>query len=296
MPPQLEIAVILTTFERPKHLERSLASLALQRGVEGKFEVVVADDGSRDCTRQVFDGITTTVDFPIKFITHAHSGFRVALCRNEGVRASTAPYLLFSDSDCIFPPDHLQSHLMARRPGVVRAGDCFRLDKGATERLDLAAIATGIYRNWVPKCERKRMFKKWFKEQCYQLVRHRAKPKLTGCNIGIAREDLEAVNGFDEMFVGWGCEDDDLAQRLRRAGFRIASALGYTSAYHMWHPTHSTRPKRWTDGPNVKRLRCTDRPIRCQTGLIPISDSTNLASDDPQSTRRPHEDKKRTAA
>jgi GT2 family glycosyltransferase len=297
MPHQLELAVILTTFERPAHLERSLASLALQRGVEGKFEVVVSDDGSRDYTREVFDRIAPTVDFPVKLITHPHSGFRVALCRNDGVRSSSAPYLLFSDSDCIFPPDHLQSHLFARRPGVVRAGDCFRLDKEATDRLDLAAIASGTYRDWVPKSERQRMFRKWLKEQYYQLVKHPAKPKLTGCNIGISRVDLQAVNGFDEMFVGWGCEDDDLAYRIRKAGIRIASALGYTSAYHMWHPTHPTRPDRWTDGPNVERLR-SDRPIRCHAGLTAISDPDDLddINNEGQQSRRSHKGHKRAAA
>ena len=294
---QLELAVILTTFERPAHLERSLASLALQRGVEGKFEVVVSDDGSRDCTREVFDRIAPTVDFPVKFITHVHSGFRVALCRNDGVRASTAPYLLFSDSDCIFPPDHLQSHLLARRAGVVRAGDCFRLDEEATDRLDLASIASSTYRDWVPKSERQRMFRKWLKEQYYQLVRHPAKPKLTGCNIGISRVDLEAVNGFDEKFVGWGCEDDDLAYRIRKAGIRIASALGYTSAYHMWHPTHPTRPDRWTDGPNVERLR-SDRPIRCHAGLMAILDSDDIAiiNNEQKQSRRSQKVQKRAAA
>ena len=50
MPPSVEIAVVLTTYERPEHLERSLASLALQQGVDGKFEVIVTDDGSQDRT------------------------------------------------------------------------------------------------------------------------------------------------------------------------------------------------------------------------------------------------------
>ena len=39
-----DLAVILTTYQRPAHLRRSLASLALQRGVTGRFEVVVTDE------------------------------------------------------------------------------------------------------------------------------------------------------------------------------------------------------------------------------------------------------------
>jgi hypothetical protein len=101
---------------------------------------------------------------------------------------------------------------------------------------------------------------------------------LTGCNIAISRVELEAVNGFDENFVGWGCEDDDLAFRLRKAGIRIGSVLGYTSAYHMWHPTDPSRPANWTDGPNVSRLELPDRPIRCPVGLIRIIEMDHRAS------------------
>lgn len=291
MPSKLELSVILTTYLRPRHLERSLASLALQRGVAGRFEVVVADDGSNDRSPSIVREFARKVDFPLKFVTHPHRGFRVALCRNDGVRASTAPYLLFSDSDCIFPPDHLQRHLAAHRPNVARAGDCLRLDQASTERLDEAAIAAGAYRAWVTQAERQRLWQKRIKDQYYQLVRHRTKPKLTGCNIGISRRDFELVNGFDETFVGWGCEDDDLAFRLRKAGVRIISALGYTDAYHMWHPNHPTRTEKWNDGPNVQRLQRRDRPIKCRAGLVPTSDAADGASDAgarQANTRLPH--------
>lgn len=278
MPSRLELAVILTTYHRPQHLERSLASLALQRGVTGKFEVIVADDGSQDRTQAVFEQFAPIANFPIKFITHPHRGFRVSYCRNEGVRASTAPYLLFSDGDCLFPADHLLKHLHARRRRVVRAGNCYRLNEKVTNRVDMAAIAAGEYLSWVSASERLRLFQKWVKEQYYQIIRHPTKPKLTGCNIGISREDLETVNGFDEAFVGWGCEDDDLAFRVRKAGMRIITALGYTHTYHMWHPTDPTQPGRWTDGPNVARLQHIDRPIRCEAGLVQQPSSSKHAA------------------
>jgi len=275
MPSKLELSVVLTTYQRPKHLERSLTSLALQQGVDGKYEVIVADDGSEDRTHSLVRKFMRTANFPIKLITHPHRGFRVALCRNDGVRASTGQYLLFSDSDCLFPPDHLAKHLAARRPKVVRAGNCLRLDHDATQRVDTAAITSGEYRRWVSREERQLMLHKWVKERYYQLIRHKSKPKLTGCNIGISRRDLEAVNGFDETFVGWGCEDDDLAYRLRRAGVRVATALGYTHCYHLWHPVDPTRPGKWNDGANVGRLAHLNRPITCETGLVLFNDGVD---------------------
>jgi GT2 family glycosyltransferase len=279
MPTNLELSVVLTTYQRPQHLERSLASLALQQSMEGRFEVIVADDGSADQTHGIVREFSQSARFPVKLTTHPHGGFRVALCRNDGVRASSAPYLLFSDSDCIFPPDHLHQHLRARKPGIVRSGDCFRLDQESTDRLDVAAIASGEYQRWISSEERMRIRRRRVKDQCYQLVRHPRKPKLTGCNIAISRVDLETVNGFDEHFVGWGCEDDDLAFRLRKAGMRIGSVLGYTCAYHMWHATDPSRPANWIDGPNVKRLRHTDRPIRCSAGIVQLIDIETRESD-----------------
>jgi glycosyltransferase involved in cell wall biosynthesis len=270
MASQLEISVILTTYQRPEHLERSLVSLDRQRGMNGKYEVVVSDDGSADRTKSVVEAFARKASFPLIWTSHLHSGFRVALCRNDGVRVSSAPYLLFTDSDCLFPEDHLQKHVLARRPGIIRAGDCYRMEQDATERIDAAAIICGAYQTWISLDERRRIYRKRIKERFYQLVRHPTKPKLTGFNIGISREDLEAVNGFDESFVGWGCEDDDLAFRLRKSGRRIASLLSYTHGYHMWHPSAPSRPERWADGPNVGRLQY-ERPIRCAMGLVSTS-------------------------
>ena len=57
----------------------------------------------------------------------------------------------------------------------------------------------------------------------YRLIRHPTKPKLIGNNVGIWRRDYERVNGYDENFEGWGCEDDDL--RLPAAARRRADRL-----------------------------------------------------------------------
>jgi glycosyltransferase involved in cell wall biosynthesis len=264
----LELSVILSTYERPRHLERSLASLAIQQGVQGRFEVVVADDGSQDETHAIVQRFAQSVDFPIQLATHPHDGFRLAFCRNEGVRASRGSYLLFTDSDCIFPPDHLQKHLLARRPGLVRTGNAYRLKRALSERIDRASIVSGEYLHWVPRYLQRRMFRRWLNDRYYEIVRHPTKPKLSGCDCGIWRCDFEAVNGFDEDFRGWGCEDDDLGLRLRGAGLRIATIVRYTRVCHLWHPFDPTHPGSWRNGRNVSRL-AEPRPVRCVNGLFP---------------------------
>ncbi len=262
-----QTAVILSTYQRPDHLCRSLKSLALQLGVDGQFEIVVTDDGSTDDTENVVCRFAKSVNIPVTFTTHEHRGFRLACCRNEGVLASSAPYLLFSDADCIFPPNHLFKHLKVRRPSVAWSGDCLHLDEQSTSRIDDGVIASGEYLSWIRRSERQRIQRRWIKDQLYQAIRHPKKPKLTGSNIAVWREDFERINGFDERFIGWGCEDDDLADRLRASGVRIASILGSTQAFHMWHPSDPSQPKQWSDGTNVDKLLRQDKPTRCVVGL-----------------------------
>ena len=50
-----EIALSVTTYQKPWHLRRALASIAGQRGVEGRMELVVTDDGSTDETAEIVE-------------------------------------------------------------------------------------------------------------------------------------------------------------------------------------------------------------------------------------------------
>ena len=74
----------------------------------------------------------------------------------------------------------------------------------------------------------------------------------------VPRELFEEVQGFDEFYKGWGCEDE--------AFWRACSVVGGTPkrvtgpAYHLWHPTASAadRAKRQSDPiyqANYKRLK-----------------------------------------
>src|SRR5262245_4454599 len=232
------------------------------------MEVVVTDDGSADETPQIVSDFAGSVDFPVHFTTHPHSTFQLARCRNEGVAASSAPYLLFLDGDCILPPDHVAIHLERRRAGVVMAGDFMRLDEAVSARVDEKVIRSGEVVHWASPDEARQLRGKIRKARFYQWIRHPTKPKLFGNNVGIWRSDYERINGYDENFQGWGCEDDDLRLRLRRAGVRIESILPWTHTYHLWHPTDVTAPQTWRQGRNVAYLNRKGVLTRCRNGLV----------------------------
>lgn len=262
-----EIALLVSSYNRAEHLRRALLSIAAQRGVEGKFEVVVTDDGSTDASHAVVAAFQASSPFPVKMTTHPHASFQLARCRNEGVAASTAPYLLFLDGDCVLPPDHVAIHLASRKKNVVMAGDCARLEESASAAIGDAQIRSGDLNRYAPPKELARLRSQHRKARIYSLIRHSTKPKLIGNNVAIWRTDYERVNGYDENYVGWGCEDDDLRLRLRRAGIRIESILGRTFTYHLWHATDPTATANWRDGANVKRLQRPGRLTACRWGL-----------------------------
>lgn len=267
--PSPEIALLVSSYQRPKHLRRVLLSIALQENLSpGSMEVVVTDDGSTDETPDVVRQFASSVDFPVRFTTHTHSTFQLARCRNEGVAASSAPYILFLDGDCILPKNHVAIHLQQRKKGFTMAGDCARLDQQASEQVDEQVIRSGKFTAWAPKAELKRLRKQARKAWLYQWLRHPTKPKLIGNNVGIWRSDYEMVNGYDENFQGWGCEDDNLRLRLRRAGVRIRSILPWTNTYHLWHPVDSTAPTTWREGKNVAYLTRQGSLVCCRNGLI----------------------------
>jgi glycosyltransferase involved in cell wall biosynthesis len=266
-----EVSLLVSTYQKPHHLRLSLASIALQQDVREKLELIVTDDGSTDETLAVVERFAAAADFPVALTTHRHGRFQLARCRNEGVAASAAPYLIFTDGDLILPPDFVRQHLKRRRPNAAYMGDCYRLTEAASRRIDQSAVQSGVYRDLVSAEEVSRLRRADRLARWHSLVRHRHLPHLMGGNVGIWRSDYQRVNGYDENFQGWGCEDDDLTHRLRAAGVRIHSINRWTCAYHVWHPRDNTTPAAWHEGANVAYYLRKQRPVCCLNGLSKLA-------------------------
>lgn len=271
---QPEIAVLVSSYQRPEHLRRALLSLALQRDVGEAMEVVVTDDGSPETNLPVVEAFARRVDFPVRFTTHVHDGFQLARCRNEGVAVTEAPYLLFTDGDCVLPPEHVKWHLRCRRPGRVVVGDCYRLDRATSDRVTEEAICGGTYLAWIPWHERRRLAGKAFRGWWYHCLHCRTRPRMTGNNIGIWRTDFERVNGFDENYVGWGLEDRDLQLRLSRLQLEFKSILSRTVSCHLWHEPAPSFARNNVMTQNLDYFQRKGISTRCQDGLARRMETT----------------------
>ena len=266
-PAPIEVSILVNTFAKPRHLALVLESIALQRA-DCRLEVIVSDDGSTDDTAAVVAACAAHVPFPVRFTTQPHDGFRLARVRNAAARLAHGDYLLFLDGDCILPPHHVAAHLARRRHGTALLGYCARLSRATSELLvpenlphaDLAAL--------VPHAEQRSLARRRRKAWWHGALRHPTKPRLAGGDFGVWRHDFARVNGFDERFVGWGQEDDDLGLRLRAAGVRLESILDATCSLHVWHPTDPSAAVRWRDGPNVAYFERRGRLTTCRRGLV----------------------------
>jgi glycosyltransferase involved in cell wall biosynthesis len=96
------VSVIIPVWNRLSFLREAVASVRAQTFTD--YELIVADDGSGDGTREWLTGEK------IPTISLPHSGFP-GLVRNRGAAAAVGDYLAFLDSDDRWEPDKLETQI-----------------------------------------------------------------------------------------------------------------------------------------------------------------------------------------
>jgi glycosyltransferase involved in cell wall biosynthesis len=235
----MRIAVIVTTYNRPDALAAVLDGYCAQDC--RRFEVLVADDGSRGDTRSLVSEYARRAPFPLRHVWQEDRGFRAGAVRNRALARTTAEYVVFTDGDCIPMPSFVRRHAELAEPGFFVAGNRILLSARFTSKVLedhvpihawptgrwLAAWMRGDVNRALPLLSlpdggfRKRRSERW--------------EGVKTCNLGAWREDLVRANGFDETYSGWGLEDSDLVVRLLHAGVRHKSGRFAVPVLHLWH-------------------------------------------------------------
>ena len=175
------LAVAVASHARPLRLRWLLNALAEQTAAD--FEVVVAHDGGPDgeTARLLREHPAVT-----RFVTFSGSRGPAEL-RNAAWRATTAPFVAFTDDDCRPPQDWVERAIAAARPGAIVQGRT-RPDP------DEAALLRAPHARTV-----------WIDPPT---------ASAQTCNAIYPRDLLERVGGFDERaFPTCAAEDTDLAWR-----------------------------------------------------------------------------------
>jgi glycosyltransferase involved in cell wall biosynthesis len=274
------ISVIVTTYNREDALDAVLR--ALSRQSDQNFEIVIADDGSRADTARMIESWISQLSVPLKYVRHEHRGFRGGEIRNRGIRASAGALCIFLDGDCLPRADFIAMHRRLYEPGWFVAGNRILLSRELTEAVltqglpaetwNFAALVRGRLTGGVNRLMPAVRLLLGPLRKVYGRDWEGAKT----CNLAVARNDLDRVDGFDNAYAGWGLEDSDLVVRLLHAGVRRKDGRFATGVLHLWHPQND----RSLLSANWKRLDETIRSSRtsARQGLSTLCADDNTAA------------------
>jgi glycosyltransferase involved in cell wall biosynthesis/GT2 family glycosyltransferase len=199
----LDLSVVLPTFNRVDVLSDCLGALNRQTLSPHRFEVIVVDDGTTDGTRELCSKHKPRHEF--HFFTQQNGGAGAA--RRLGVEHARGKYLLFINDDTIAARDLLERHLELQRAH-------------ADEKI---AVLGHFY---YPEAAKKRALTWFLSSQPFLFPQVGLKAGVytnhsffITCNICVRRDLVLAAGSFDPLFrVG---EDTELGVRLMRKGLKV---------------------------------------------------------------------------
>lgn len=242
-----DISIIISTYNHPEWLEKVLWGYEFQS--YKNFELIVADDGSTDKTRQLVSDYASKLSYQLKHVWHPDDGFQKTKILNKAILATTSDYLLFSDGDCIPRSDFVQTHIDNKEQGYFLSGGYFKLPMNISTKITKEDIASGncFDVSWLKKHGLKGSFKN------NKLTKSAFKQKLlnwitpteatwNGHNSSGWKSDIIAAKGFDER-MQYGGEDRELGERLFNKGIK-AKQLRYTAiCVHLDHERGYVKPE-----------------------------------------------------
>jgi glycosyltransferase involved in cell wall biosynthesis len=192
----MKYSIIVPVFNRPDEVDELLESLTAQTFRD--FEVVIVEDGSTRCCRDVVERYADRLD--VRYFFKENSG--PGQSRNYGAERSSGEYLIILDSDVILPPDYLRAveEELQRKPadafgGPDRAHSSFTDMQKAINYSMTSFFTTGGIRGGKKKMDK-------FYPRSF--------------NMGIRAEVYRHLNGFSKMRFG---EDIDFSIRIFDAGY-----------------------------------------------------------------------------
>lgn len=269
------ISVIVTTYNWKEALSACLASLFAQTDTD--FEIVIADDGSRSDTGELIQELALQSPIPIKYCYHEDKGFRAGTIRNKAAAISAGDYLLFLDGDCVVFPHFIQRHRQLAQQGYFVPGNRILLNQAFTETvlntvIPLQQQSVLMFMKWRLEGKINRLLPLLYLPfQRLRLLRPHHWQQAMTCNLAIWREDFVAVNGFDEVFEGWGYEDSDLVIRLLHYGIKRKEGRFAVPVLHLWHRQNDRSGQQENYQRLMARLNNPDI-IRAKRGLQESSD------------------------
>jgi GT2 family glycosyltransferase len=254
-------SIIIPCWNQLEFTQQCLA--ALMKNTRRPWELIVIDNGSTDATGAYLAGVRDMASVPVTLISNSTNlGFPAAI--NQGLQVARGEYLVLLNNDVVLTNDWLDQlvALATAKIGIEedltaknsRDAKKERDDRGCSEpgglrepgAPSLPPIAEGPPPTpkgigLVGPMSNYAAPPQWIEHAPYFDLRempafaqkwrnhHRAHwftvHKLSGFCLLMKRAVYDTIGGLDERFGFGFFDDDDLAERARRAGFQLAVAV-----------------------------------------------------------------------
>jgi glycosyltransferase involved in cell wall biosynthesis len=267
----MNASVILSTYNSIEWLEKVLWGYSAQTYTD--FEIVIADDGSRDETRQRIEELKALIAIPIVHVWHPDDGFQKTKILNKAILASRSDYLIFTDGDCVPRKDFVATHMQYREPGYFLSGGYFKLPMDISKAISKEDILQQncFDLNWL----KARGFKSSIKSLKLtakgfgaKLLNALTPTKATwnGANASGWKADLLASHGFNEE-MQYGGEDRELGERLMNMGLSSKQIRYSAICVHLDHARGYVSEEAWKKNDAIRAHTKANKLTKTPNGI-----------------------------
>lgn len=272
----MKTSVIVSTYNKPAWLEKVLWGYSSQNASD--FELIIADDGSGEETRDLIAGFARESPFPIRHIWHPDDGYRRSIILNAAILASSGEYLIFSDGDCIPREDFVDVHQRLARPGRFLSGGSVYLSMDVSQALTRRDVVSGRFADaaWLRsqgqalerRRHRLRLVRSGFKAALLDRL-STTKPTWNLNNASTWREWIFACNGM-ESEMQYGGADRALGSRLENLGLRGLRVRFRAVLVHLDHDRPYKTEVSIQKNKGIRRRIVTEKETRARDGLAEL--------------------------
>ncbi len=228
-------ALIISTYNWPEALSLCFKSIKIQRVLPD--EIIVADDGSTQETSELIRQFSQQISVPVKHVWQEDRGFRLARIRNLAIKNAESDYLIFIDGDIILHRDFIKDHIENRKPQQFVSGSRVLLSEEVTktriQNQNISFLVPFLLGKNRLNGVKSSFFSYLFSKNDTGIY------NVRGCNMAFWKNDLMAINGFDERFTGWGREDSDVVYRMQKNGVKKFKLKLAAVQFHLFHKEQS---------------------------------------------------------
>lgn len=268
---QTEISVIISTYNSKEWLQKVLWGYQAQS--LQNFEMVIADDGSKEDTKKLIDSFKKVANYPIIHVWHEDNGFQKSQILNKAILACNSEYIIMSDGDCIPRSDFVEVHHKNKEENSFLSGGYFMLPMHISELISEENINNQdcFNRKWLTKNGLKHSFKNnklsasgWKKHFLNTVTP--TKPTWNGHNASGWKKHILAINGFDER-MQYGGQDRELGERLVNLGIKGKQIRYSAIVVHLDHPRGYANEESWKRNYEIRKNTKQQKIVQTPFGI-----------------------------